>query len=120
MRAVGREGASTERPVGPTESEGDRTDADRTAYRAVAVTGAGAAPLDLLGEFVNGVDATRGVHPAGVGVEALIDEELAPGRSAVDIEAFVARHLLFGAEIPARVWIDQQQRVSVGCDLRRD
>src|SRR6185312_5686252 len=51
------------------------------------------------GEFVDRVDAGGSVHPADVLVEALVDEELAPGRGAVGIEAFVAGDLRLAAEI---------------------
>src|SRR5436190_2423513 len=61
--------------------------------------------------FVDIVDAARCVHPAGPLVESLVDEELAPGRRAVGIQAFVARHLQFGAEEERGVWVDEKKRV---------
>ena len=47
-------------------------------------------------------------------VEALVDEELAPRRGTIGIEAFVARDLLFGAEEEAGVGIDEEERVAAG------
>ena len=52
------------------------------------------------------------IQPARV-VEALVDEELAPGHRAVGVEPLVARHLQLGAEEERRVRVDQQQRVAV-------
>ena len=61
--------------------------------------------------LIDGVDAAGGVHPAGAFVEALVDEELAPGYRAVGVQAFIARHLEFGAEEEGSVGIDEQQGV---------
>ena len=60
------------------------------------------------------------MHPAGALVEALVDEELAPGHGAVGVEPFVADHLQFGAEEERGVGIDQQQGVVVGGVRGRD
>src|SRR5207237_9592294 len=87
---------------------------------AVPIAIAVAPPLDPFGEFIDIVDAARRVHPAGVGVEALIDEELAPGRRAIGTKAFVTRHLQFRAEVEAGVRIDEEQRAAVGGQLRGD
>ena len=63
--------------------------------------------------IVDHVDPARRVHPADIRVEALIDEELAPGRSAVGVQPFLARHLKLGAEEEAGVRIDQEEGVAV-------
>src|SRR6476619_7906581 len=103
MRAIGGEGAGSERTVSPAKPNGDGPNADRPALRTVAITIAGSAPLDFLRELVDDVDPARRMHPAGVRVESLVDEELAPRRCAVDVQPFVTRDLLFRAEIPAGV-----------------
>ena len=43
--------------------------------------------------FINRIDPAGSMHPSGAVVEALIDEELAPGRCAIGIQPFVAHHL---------------------------
>ncbi len=53
------------------------------------------------------------MHPAGVGVETLIDEELTPGGGAVDVKALVAAHLFLGSKEEGGVRIDQQQGVVI-------
>src|SRR6476469_1767847 len=53
-------------------------------------------------------------------VEALVDEELTPGRGTVSVEVLVARHLQLGAEVPAGVRIDEQERVPAGGEAGRD
>src|SRR6185369_17327365 len=72
----------------------------------------------LLGELIDGIDAARGMHPARMAVEALIDEELPPGRSSIGIETFIARNLLLRAEVPARVRIDEKERTAACGDRR--
>ena len=84
---------------------------DGTLFGAVLVEVAVALLRHGFEILVDGIDAAGGVHPTGAVVEALVDEELAPGDGAVGIEAFVAHHLQFGAEEERRVRIDQQQRV---------
>ena len=54
---------------------------------------------DGLGIFVDGVAAVRGVHPAVVRIESLIDEELAPRDGAVHVQSLLADHLQFGTKI---------------------
>ena len=46
-----------------------------------------------LGILVDGVPAIRGVHPAIVLIESLVDEELTPGDGAVYVQALLADHL---------------------------
>jgi hypothetical protein len=75
---------------------------------------------DGFGEFIDHVGAGRGMHPADVRIETLVDEELAPGDRAVRIEPGVAAHLQFGAEEERGVRIDQQQRVTIDGELGRD
>src|SRR4029079_18256628 len=87
MREEGGEGARTHAAVGETVADRDRLRVQRAAGRAVTVAAALAAAFDRLGKFVDIVDAARGVHPPRVGVEALVDEELAPGGRAVRVEA---------------------------------
>src|SRR5207237_1861177 len=96
VRAVGREAAADEAAVRVAEFQRDRPHTDRPALRAVAIAETVTPPLDLLRELVDAIDATRRVHPPRVGIEALIDEELAPGRRAISVQALVASHLLLG------------------------
>ncbi len=49
------------------------------------------------------------MHPAGVRVEPLIDEELSPGAGAIGIQPVVARHLRFRAEIETGVRVDEEE-----------
>ena len=53
------------------------------------------------------------MHPPGVLVEALVDEELAPGDRAIGVQSLVAGRLQFGAEEERSVRIDQQQGMTV-------
>src|SRR5205085_11439009 len=76
--------------------------------------------LDRLGELVDEVDSAGRVHPAGMLVEALVDEELAPGGGAVSVQPLVAGYLLLGAEEEAGVRVDQEQGVAVRGVGRRD
>ncbi len=99
---------------------GDLARGDRAQCLAVAVEQLAVLVHDGLGELVDHVGAGGGVHPADVPVEALVDEELAPGHRAVGIQPGVAGHLQFGAEEERGVRVDQQQRVAVGGELRRD
>jgi len=94
--------------------------AEGSARRTVPVAIALAPALDAIGELIDVIDAARRVHPAGMPVETLVEEELTPGRCAIDVETLVARHLQLGAEIEARVGIDEQERSPIGGQLRRD
>ena len=58
--------------------------------------------------FIDRVHAAGGVHPAGAGIEALVNEKLAPGDGAVSVQPFLAHHLQLGAEEERGVRIDQQ------------
>ena len=79
------------------------------------------APLaDPLQELVYVVDLAGGVHPARRAVEALVDEELAPGHRAVRVPARVAGHLELGAEVEGGVRVDVEERVPVQRVLRGD
>src|SRR5690606_38324232 len=53
---------------------------------------------DGLGELIDVVDTAAGVHPARTWIEALVDEELAPGHGTIGIQSFIAAHLQFRAE----------------------
>jgi hypothetical protein len=64
--------------------------------------------------FVDHVAAARGVHPAGLVVETLVDEELAPGHGAIGVQALFADHVDFWAEVKRGMGIDQQERVPGG------
>ena len=75
---------------------------------------------DRLGEFVDHVGRGRGMHPADVMVEALVDEELSPGCRAIDVEASVAGHLQLGAKEERGMRIDPEQRMAVGGELGRN
>ena len=77
-------------------------------------------PRDGFGKAVDRIDARRGVHPSGMGVEALIDKKLPPGGGTIDIQALVRLHLGFGAEKESGVRVDQQERVTVAGQFRRD
>ena len=71
-------------------------------------------------ELVDVVHAARGVHPAGLLVEALVDEELAPGERAVGVQPLLAGDLRFLAEEERRVRVDEEQRLAVDGVGRRD
>src|SRR5688572_30001005 len=60
----------------------------RTQVVAVSVEKTISLFLDCLQILVDGVYAARSMHPAGAFIEALIDEELAPRGSAVNIQSF--------------------------------
>ena len=64
--------------------------------------------------LVDVVDAARRVHPAGLVVEALVDEELSPRQRAVGVQAFLADHVRFLAEEERGVRVDQQHRLAGG------
>ncbi len=113
MRGEGGEAPRRERAVGEAVGQGDRLDLHRAQFAAIAIEALADLFDNRLGEFVDRIDAARRVHPADVGVEALIDEELAPGRGAIGVQPLVARHLLFGAEEEAGVRIDQQQCMAI-------
>ena len=53
-------------------------------------------------------------------VEALIDEELAPGDRAISVQPLVAAHLQFGPEEEAGVRVDHQQGMAAFRPGRRD
>ena len=88
---------------------------ERTLFSADTI---GVAAVGLLGHglevVVDVVDAAGGVHPAGLVVEALVDEELSPGQRAVGVQAFFAHHLRFFAEEERGMRIDQQLRLARG------
>ena len=75
---------------------------------------------DRLEEFVDVVHAARRVHPAGGGIEPLIDEDLPPRHRAVRVEPLVAHHLQLGAEVEGRVRVDPEQRVAIRGEARRN
>ena len=120
MRAIDGEAAGGYLAVRPPHRHAQRLLPDALPHRAGLCEGVAALLLHRLGVEVRPHHAGRGVHPADMGVEALIDEELAPGAGAVDVEALVALHLGFGAEIEAGVRVDQEKGVAVLGVLRRD
>jgi hypothetical protein len=120
MGGIGGEVAHGEAAVGLAHAQRDRPRPDRAQGAAVAVEEAIAATDDGLGELVDRIDAARRMHPAEPLVEPLVDEELAPGRCAVGVQALCALHAELGAEEEAGVRIDQQQRAAVAGQRRRD
>ena len=117
----GHESALRQRAVGLAIAQPDRLALKRAHFAAIAVGLGAIGPVDHgFGKFVDIVDARRGVHPPGVRVEPLVDEELAPGHRAIGVQPLVAGHLQFGAEEKARVRVDQQQRMAVGGVRGRD
>ncbi len=115
--AVGRERARGH-PVRALVRHRDRGLLHGQLLAAVLVDVAVAALLHRLQEFVGGIHRARRVHPADALVEALVDEELAPGGGAVRVESLVARHLELGSEVERRVRVDQEQRMA-GRRVRR-
>jgi hypothetical protein len=100
--------------VGAAIAQRDRVFRKRADLPAIAIAfGPGRGVDDGFGKLVDVVDPARRVHPSGMGVEPLIDEELPPRDRAIGIEAFAAGHLQFGAEEEAGMRIDQQQRMAV-------
>src|SRR5437870_3727117 len=84
----------------------DRRRGDWTLFVAVLIEILVALLHDRFQVLINRVNGARGVHPATMLIEALIDKELAPRDSAVSIQSFVAYHLQFRSEIEGRVRID--------------
>ena len=92
----------------------------RAQRRAIAVEELSPLVHDGLAKL-RGAHRARGrVHPSRMGVEALVDEELAPGAGTVDIQARITGDLRLGAEIEAGVRVDQQQGMARGGVLRCD
>ena len=119
VRAIDREclsGHARGRPI----RHGDRADGHGPLGGAVAVVVAVALLHHRFRVLVDGVYAARGVHPADVFVEALVDEELPPRHRPVGIQPFLAHHLHFGTEKERRVRVDEEQRVVVHGVRRRD
>src|SRR6185437_9125212 len=114
------EGAYLDRAVGVAVADRDFAARDRQFLVAELVEILAVLPRNGFGKFVDRIDAGGRVHPADVLVETLIDEELAPRRSAVGVQPFVAGNLRFAAEVEGDVRIDQQQRVAVRGELGRD
>ena len=118
--AEGRDAQGGEAAGGGAVGQGDARRGNRA--QDVAVTGERAVALvhDGLKVAVHRVRMAGGVHPAQPVVEALVDEELAPGDGAIGVEPLVAGHLQLGAEVERGVRVDQQQRVVVHGVRRRD
>src|SRR5215831_18932630 len=87
---------------------------DRPVLTSIAVVELVSLSADRLQVFINVIDAAGCVHPAGVFIESLIDEELSPRHGAVRIQAFVADHLGLRSEVKRRMRIDQKQRTMRG------
>src|SRR5438270_136538 len=113
LSAEREERARSELAVRHAVADCHRADADRAASVAVPIAITSASALDLFRELIDIIDAARRVHPTGMGIEALVDEELAPGRGTIHVEPFVARHLQLGTEIPAGVRVDEEERFAV-------
>ena len=120
MRLVDGEAFLSWNPVVAQVRHGDHLALQRAQFVAVLVEALAVLLDDGLGELVDHIDAAGGMHPAGLGVEALVDEELAPGRGAVGVETLVAGDLHLRTEEEAGVRVDQQQGLAVQRQLRRD
>ena len=118
VRAIGGEIARLQRAIGGLVGHADALFGQRLPGRPVQIIPLAALPLHGERKFIDIVDARRGVHPADMAVEALIDEELPPGAGAIGIEALATFDLGFTAEIEAGVRVDQQQRIA-RCAARR-
>ena len=92
----------------------DRARRHRPLLGAVLVEDAGVLLDDGLQVLVDVVDAAGGVHPAGLLVEALVDEELSPREGAVGVEALAAGHLRLVAEEERGVRVDPQHGLARG------
>src|SRR5271166_53631 len=79
----------------------------RTLLVSVPIVELIAAFCDGLQILVNRIDTAGSMHPAGMVVEALVNEELTPRDRAVGIQPFLAHHLQFGSEEERGVRIDQ-------------
>jgi hypothetical protein len=53
------------------------------------------------------------MHPTGMLVETLVDEELPPRHRTIGVEPLIARHLQFGAKIKRCVGIYVEKRMTV-------
>ena len=108
----GGERAARHAAIGCAVGHGDALLGQRAPIGAVQIMIFAALLLHGQRELIDIVDARRRVHPAGVPVEALIDEELPPGAGAIGIKALAAFDLGFAAEIEAGVRVDEQQGVA--------
>src|SRR5215216_2004112 len=97
MSPPGQEGATGELAARHAIADRDRPCRQRAPDAAEAIAGL-FARLHLNRELVDIVDPARRVHPAGLGVEALVDEELPPGRGTIGVQPLPAGDLLLGAE----------------------
>ena len=75
---------------------------------------------DGLGILVDGVAAVRCVHPAVVRIESLIDEKLAPGDGAINVQSLIAHHLQFRAEVIRGMRVYPEQRMPRRAAAGRD
>ena len=120
MRVVHGERRVFHRAVRRLEGNDDALLDDRPLLSADDVEALAVLLDDRLEILVDVVNAAGRVHPAGLVVEALVDEELPPGERAVGVESFFAHHLGFRAEEERRVRIDEEHRVAAACDLRAE
>ena len=81
------------------EGDGEVRDFQRSQLLAISVEKPTGFIDDGFGIFIDRIAAVGSVHPAVVRIEPLVDEELPPGRGAIDVQPLLADHLQFGAEI---------------------
>ena len=79
----------------------------RAQVGAVAIKDPAVLVDDGLQKLVHRIGMAGSVHPAKAVVKTLVKEELAPGGGPIGVEAIVAGHLQFAAEIEGGVRIDQ-------------
>src|SRR5277367_5639401 len=94
------------------ERDSDLAHLQFTERRAVLIVQSTRLLEDGLGVFVDCVAAVRGMHPAVVRIEPLIDEELSPRYRAIGVQSLLAGHLQFRTEIVRGVRIYPEKRVS--------
>ncbi len=87
---------------------------------AVAVKQAVVLANDGFFKFVDVVHGAGGVHPASRFVEALVNEELAPGGGAIGVQPLIAFHVGFVAKVEGGVGVDEQEGVAAFALQRRN
>ena len=118
--AVGGEHPRLQRARDIANQDGDRRDRHRPPFIAVAIFEPAVTGFDGFGKFIDRIDPRSRVHPADMAVEALISEELPPGRRPISGEALIAGDFGFRSEVKAGVRVDQQQSMAISTVRRCD
>jgi hypothetical protein len=85
---------------------------DRTNFIAVAILQFATLFEHVLHKLVHEISIGRCMHPAGILIEALVHEELAPGHRAIGVKSLLADDMKLAAKEKRRVRIDEQHRIA--------